>query len=86
MGEKQKDVSPIQVDVLTIKGCLITPQTIEKIKTISGEKRIPIVINTTYIESKEEAKEKIFYGSPTVRMDGLDMEPHMRDSTKYGMW
>jgi hypothetical protein len=85
MGEVPRDMNSIVVDVLTVKGCRVTPPTIEQIKTVSKKLKVPIIINTIYIDSNDEAIEKRFYGSPTVRMDGLDIEPTMRGSKSYGV-
>jgi hypothetical protein len=85
MGEEAKSIKPVIVDVLTLEGCKVTPPTIEQLRTLSKSMNVPIKIHTIYIETKDEAIEKRFFGSPTVRMDGLDIEPRMRGSTSYGI-
>ena len=75
----------IKVDVLTVKGCKATPTMIERITNISEAMQLPVKIGKIFIETREEAEEKRFFGSPTVRIDGLEMERGMRVSTKFGV-
>lgn len=84
MGEKHEGLKPVEVDVLSVEGCQVTPPTIARIKEIADDMSIPVKINRIIVREKKEAVEKRFFGSPTVRMDGLDIEEHMRSSTSYG--
>jgi hypothetical protein len=38
-----------------------------------------------HVETEEQAEQLGFLGSPSVRVDGVDVEPHARPATGNGM-
>lgn len=52
----------------------------EDITVVLGECRLSIEIDLVKVNSTEEANELGFLGSPTVRIDGLDVEIDVPDS------
>lgn len=73
------DISSIKIEVLSLADCRGTPPTIDLINSVASGLEISIEISQTVIVTAEDAVENRFAGSPTVRVNGLDVEPAMRD-------
>lgn len=75
----------IEIKVYSLDGCVDTPATIQLIKKIAKEKGCTAKLSHIKISSSEDAERHRFPGSPTVRMNGQDIEPAMRDTNRFGM-
>ena len=96
-GEKQSEgVAPIkktiegsqtamQIEVLTIKGCQVTPPTVELVKAIADEAGISYEISIITVENSRQANDLKFIGSPSVRINGVDIEPETNIQKNYGV-
>ncbi len=74
----------VQVRVLFSEGCDNTPPTIDLIEKISSELGLDIDLKMVPIENQEQAQQWNFLGSPTVQVNGLDIEPSARSATAFG--
>jgi hypothetical protein len=74
----------VQILVLSAEGCVNTLPTISRIVETAKELKIPINIEEVLIRTEEQATINRFMGSPTVQINGVDLEPAMRDNTSYG--
>ena len=63
-----------KIDILYHENCSHYPQAIERIKQVLTEEGIDAEINEIQITSEEEAQKHDFSGSPTIRIDGEDLE------------
>jgi hypothetical protein len=61
------------------------PPTVELVKKIAQDLNIPIKMETVIVGTQEQARELRFLGSPTVQIEGLDIEPSARDSFAFGL-
>ena len=84
-AESGGDAKLIEVKVLSIKGCQATPPTIELVESVAKEMNININFNVTVVETPEQAQENRFIGSPTVQINGLDIEPTLRETDLFGV-
>lgn len=75
----------VLVKVLSTEGCLHTPPTIELIQKVADAQGITIKLEKIVITTPDEANEHRFIGSPTVQIEGLDMEQSARDSVYFGI-
>ena len=75
----------ITVKVLFSEGCDNTPPTIDLIKQISSELGIEIDLKLIRIESQDQANQWKFLGSPTVQVNGLDIEFSARSAAAFGI-
>ncbi len=75
----------IDVSVLSLEGCGDTPATIELLKKTAAELDLSINLSHIVISSTEEAVEYQFPGSPTLRINGRDIEPSMRKVDHFGV-
>lgn len=74
----------VQVRVLSAEGCPNTPATISLIEEAARESLIPIRLETVLIHTQDQADAHRFMGSPTVQVNGVDLDPDMRDKTTFG--
>jgi hypothetical protein len=74
-----------EVQVLFSEGCDNTPPTIDLIKQISSELGIEIDLKLIRIENQDQANQWKFLGSPTVQVNGLDIEPSARSAVVFGI-
>jgi hypothetical protein len=75
---------PIDVAVLFTDGCANTPPTVALVEEVARKLDIQIRLRRVRIESVEQAEERKFLGSPTVLVNGLDIDPAARSCTSYG--
>ena len=75
----------IEVRILSTKGCANTPLTISRVGETAKELAVPIHIENVLITTEEEASRERFFGSPTVQINGVDLDPEKRESTAYGL-
>jgi hypothetical protein len=52
---------------------------------VLAEKQIHVPIETILIDTIEEAGATRFLGSPTIQINGLDLEPSARDLSQTGL-
>jgi hypothetical protein len=74
----------IEIRILSTEGCANTPPTISRIEETAKELAVPIHIENVLITTEEEASRNRFFGSPTVQINGVDLDPEKRESTAYG--
>ncbi len=74
----------VHVQVVYTEGCANTPPTIRRIHEVAAELGIPIELTQVLVRTEEEAEEHRFLGSPTVLVNGLDLDPAMRGQTAFG--
>lgn len=75
----------LQIRVLYSEGCASTPPTIQLVKTVAQDLKIPVTIEIVSVVTQEQARQLRFLGSPTVQIGGIDIEPSARDSLSFGL-
>lgn len=75
----------IRIRVLCSEGCANTPPTVELVRNVAEDLNIPVNIDIVMVVTEEQARELRFLGSPTVQVDGVDIEPSARDSVAFGL-
>ena len=76
--------SRIQVTVVFSPGCDHTPPTVELINQVAAELSVPITLSMVRVSTPAEAVHFHMHGSPTVLVEGQDLDPAMRGRTDYG--
>jgi hypothetical protein len=74
----------IKVEVLSTIDCANTLPTIELVESTAAELGVSIELVSVVIATREEARERRFHGSPTVRVNELDIDPSMRGNPSFG--
>ena len=75
----------MQIEVLTIPGCQVTPPTVELVKRIATEMEASYAINIVTVDNHGQANDLKFIGSPTVRINGVDIDPDAHLQKQYGV-
>ncbi len=72
------------VVVLHNDGCPSTPKTVELIKECILELGLNVNLHKVLVATQEEAEHWRFLGSPTVQVNGVDIDPSARRSKVFG--
>lgn len=83
--ENKRKGKILQTRILYSKGCGNTPPTVELVKKVAHELNVSIRIEMIPVKTREEAQELRFLGSPTVQIDGIDIEPSGLDNHTFGL-
>jgi hypothetical protein len=70
----------VQVSFLYYEDCPSYDLALERLREVMAEESIPGEVEVIKVETEEQARELRFVGSPTIRVDGQDIDPP-RDST-----
>ena len=71
------------IDVLYVEGCPNYRGALALVKRVRAELGIDAELRTTLISEQVAAEQARFPGSPTVRVDGLDVEPGSEPPAEY---
>ena len=75
----------MKVQLLYFDDCPNYGRTLELIESVAEELGTSIEVECIRIDSAEEAVRRRFVGSPSVRVEGEDVDPEVRDSRDFGM-
>lgn len=85
LSGKNDPAKRIQVKVVSLAGCTATPPTIDRITEIAEELGLQIDLERVIVRTDEEAVRHRHIGSPTVQVNGLDIDPAARKTTDFGI-
>ena len=71
------------VAVLYFEGCPNHRQTVELARNVVAELGVDAAVEEFEVKTLEDAVRLRFLGSPSVQVDGADIEPGARASTAY---
>ena len=77
--------SILKVKVASLERCGATQPTIDLVKKTAKELGLTIDFEYVGITSQEQAKVHRHLGSPTIQINGLDIEPAARNADKFGI-
>jgi hypothetical protein len=63
------------IEVLHIRGCPNFPQALALVRRVRAEVGIDAEVRTTLVADQAAAERARFLGSPTIRVNGRDIEP-----------
>ena len=66
---------PVRVEILARSDCQCSGMARIVVERVVDELDIPVEVKVIEITSQAQAKKRGFVGSPTVRVNGLDVEP-----------
>ncbi len=72
------------IRILYTDGCPATPKTVELVRECVSELGLRVELTTIPVRTQEEAREWRFLGSPTVQVNGVDIDPAVRGSRQFG--
>jgi hypothetical protein len=71
------------IEVLYVRDCPHYQETLALVQRVRAELGIDTELRTTLIVDRAAAEQARFAGSPTVRVDGHDVEPGSEPATEY---
>ncbi len=81
----QTPIKVVKISIYYIEGCPGVSAVTDNIKEIIAEEAVNAEINLICIETPEEAGRLQFTGSPTVRINGRDVDSNMKTIKNYGL-
>lgn len=82
--KKQTFMNPIRIDILYFEGCPNHSPAVKLVQQIVDEFSLDAEINEIEIHGSDDAVSHRFLGSPTIQVDGVDIELDARKRTDYG--
>jgi hypothetical protein len=73
------------VEVLFFEGCPHAELALSRAREAAASAGSPTEVRLVRIESEDAAIERRFLGSPSVRVNGEDVEPSARDRSDFGL-
>lgn len=78
-------MSAVEVEVLHTETCPAWRATAARIRELAGREDITVDLADATIETLDEAAARRFLGSPTVRVDGRDIQPEAELLEDFGL-
>ncbi|MDT7043686.1 hypothetical protein [Candidatus Nitronereus thalassa] len=75
----------MKIEVLYFNGCPSFPKAMDQVKSVLHEEGMDAAIETVPVENGEDALAHRFLGSPTIRVNGLDVEVQSRGREDFGL-
>src|SRR5437868_4570818 len=75
----------MNVAVLYVKGCPNHVPTVERVREALQKMGVHGEIREVEVDSPDRAEATAFLGSPSVRINGIDIEPSARDARAFGL-
>ena len=73
------------IEVLYFSGCPNREPTVDLAREVIRELGLDAAIREVPVETAEAAEELRFVGSPSVRVNGRDIEPAAREQTEFAL-
>ena len=73
----------MKIEILTFEGCPNAAAARELVERVVDDSRVEAEVAYVNVPDPETAEGLRFLGSPTVRVDGRDIEPGADDRTEY---
>jgi hypothetical protein len=74
----------MKVEVLYFEGCPNHKPAVERVQSVLKQQGIVAELTEIEVPNAETAKAMRFPGSPTIRVNGLDIDPTSRTATEIG--
>lgn len=71
------------IEILYFDGCPNHEAAAGLVREVLADRRLDAELRTVRVESPEDAERMRFLGSPTVRVDGRDVEPGAEERSDY---
>lgn len=76
---------PVRIRILHVDGCRHLESTLELVRSVLVREGARATVEVIEVKSGPEAVRLRFLGSPTVQIDGVDVEPTARTRSDFGM-
>jgi hypothetical protein len=74
----------MRIEVLYFEGCPNYLPAVDRLRAVLGEEGLPADVAAVEVKDESAAIALRFFGSPTIRVNGLDIEAESRDVQETG--
>jgi hypothetical protein len=74
----------MRIELLSFEDCPNRDIAFERLRLALEMERLTVEVREILLDDPADAQALRFLGSPTVRIDGLDVEPSARSSERFG--
>jgi hypothetical protein len=74
----------MKIEILYLAGCPNHPPAVARVAEVLRQETISVELVEIEIENSATAQQMEFLGSPSIRIDGRDVEPAARTSQAFG--
>lgn len=71
------------IEILGFEGCPNVPATLALVENILASEPVSVEIRQVEVDSQDAAEAHRFLGSPSVKVNGLDVEPSRQADERY---
>ena len=75
----------MKIEVFYFEGCPSFPKAMDQVKSVLREEGLDVAIEPVAVETHEDALTHRFLGSPSIRVNGLDVEVQSREREDFGL-
>jgi hypothetical protein len=75
---------PMKIEVLFLEGCPHYRPAVERLKSVLQQEGVDAKVSEIEVKDESAAKKLSFFGSPTIRINGLDIEADLRNVNATG--
>jgi hypothetical protein len=75
----------MRIKVLYFEGCPNHRPTVARVKQLAVDLGLQVDVEEMQVTTPEEAQRLRFLGSPTVLVEGIDIDPNARHRATYGL-
>jgi hypothetical protein len=75
----------VQIDFYYFADCPSHEDALARLKSVLAQEGLTADIRVAEVMSEEEAEDLAFIGSPTIRIDGDDIDPSAAEQHDYGL-
>ena len=75
----------MKIELFYLEGCPNVEPTVQRLRQVLQERGLEVPISEINVSDERKAREVRFLGSPTIRIDGLDIEPSARGRSDFGI-
>lgn len=74
-----------RIEVMVFDGCPNIDVALARARAAVTDANVPALVQLVRVASDEDAKRQRFLGSPTVRVDGADIDPSAKGRDDFGL-
>jgi len=73
----------MNIDILYFEGCPNHAPTLQIVRDVVRDLGADAIVREVEVQSTEDASRLRFFGSPTIQVEGVDIDPGARGRTDY---
>jgi hypothetical protein len=75
----------MRIELLYFEGCPSHEAFLPRLHELLARARVDVPVDMRRVETDGDAQRERFLGSPTLRIDGVDVDPNVSGRTDYGL-